>query len=219
MRRPSSRLRERSATGAICGVEARSDRSSESPALMPPTRGSTSNSSTSAPNRSRMRRPSESWAVGRAGRTTSSAARTLPGQESRRERASPPIPAGTPRTRPSGMSCKRPRWATNALPVAGETRSVRPSSASRAVPHGTRARMASGPLSSPSIPAKREACSLPPRGPGSKTVTVWRACTRRYAAVRPVMPPPTTAIERGSLVLMRAPPPVRRVRRVPADHR
>ena len=135
-----------------------------SPALTLPTSGSTRRSSTSAPKRCAMSAPEVVGSAWPRGTSGSSAARALPGQLSRRERASAADAGGHAEHEPvrAWGGARRPTTRRPARPP-GDTRSSRPSSAARSTAQGTRARNASGPSSTAGRPANGVVRILPPR--------------------------------------------------------
>ena len=122
--------------------------------------------------------------------------------------------AGTPSTVPAG-SGKRPSGrTTEACVVAGHTRSpASPSRSTSRTASGTRASIASGPVSY-QCPARSIRCSLPPSRPPASSTTISSSGRRRRhskAAVSPAIPAPTTTRRRGrSLIAPRARAPARR---------
>jgi hypothetical protein len=181
------------AAASSCGTVAASDSSSVSPALMPPTSGSTRRSSTSSPSRSRTTAPmvgSPSGAT--SGRARSSRARSIPAVDTMPLAASSSRSVGTPRTWAAGSGRSSPRLQTRAVRAAGDTRSPSmPSSRHSSRPSGTRARKASADSSS-IAPSNGVVRSFPPVPAGSTTTTEAPVLTASHAAARPVIPAPTT---------------------------
>ena len=171
-------------------------RESQSLALIPPRSGSTSRSTTSRPRC----RPIASLTDGsspvlaRCGSTLPIAARTIPRALMIPDRRIPPRSLGTPRTRPFGNARSLPREYTYAEPVAGATRSSpNPSDSASSTAPGTRARKASGPVSTP-MPATVAPEIFPPMAADdsiTSTRSSGRIRERKCAVARPAMPPPT----------------------------
>ena len=193
------RLAPSAAAAASCGVTARSESSSTSPALMPPTSGPTRCSTTSRPKRPPMNAPmaTSSGGAGSVESTSPATARTA-SSDTMPVRASSSASRGTPRTWRVGYGRTAPRAHTAARPIAGSMSwSSSPSSTHSSTASGTRARKLSAPSSTVRGPPGRsmaEVRTLPPRrSDASRTVTVTSArALASHAAANPVTPPPTT---------------------------
>lgn len=189
-RRAAART-ERSSRGS-CGIVAARDSSSARPAYTPPSRGSTSRSTTARPTRCATHLPTETSSPGGApGRIRSAATRAT--SAAVRTPCSAPALLGTPMTVPVGIGRNAPRAHTPAVEVRGETSSSdRPSEATRSSASGTRRRNISAP-SSTGTPATSEIRSFPPtRSVDSTTETSTPSIASTRAAASPAMPPPTT---------------------------
>ena len=116
-----SRSRSRSAAAASCGAAARTLSRSPSPALMPPSNGSTNRSNTASPSCARTSAPTDtsSWAPSGV-----SAGRTANGSVTMPEALTASRSVGTPSTSPAGSCRSAPSHHTYAEDAAGETRVV-----------------------------------------------------------------------------------------------
>ena len=174
--------------------------SSASPALMPPSNGSTNRSRTACPAHDRITSPMLRSPAGPSPAGSGSAG--SPGPASRARSSSGNSPgwtepgsSGRPNTLPLGIGRSRSSSQREADRALGATNSSEmPNSAHRSAAHGTRTRKESAPSSTGS-PAKVLVTSLPPgTGEASSTTTssLGRSTMSLCAALRPVMPAPTT---------------------------
>ena len=202
-RRPRIRPPRRCAAASSGGKVAAADMSSTEPAWIPPMRGSTNRSTTRWPSLRDTSGPMARSPIGpRTSGRGSSASRARPSEPrtpTMPERAVGQNRVGIPRARPSGSGRRRPRAHTDAPRAAtGSSASPSPTSRHRSTASGRRPRKPSGPRST-TRPPTSTLCSGPPsRAEASSTVTAGAPGrgvappVSSQAAVRPLMPPPTT---------------------------
>ena len=200
MRRVASSPSSLRAALRNCGVIEAQLISSARPALTPPSSGSTSRSRTASPAHDlitspMLRSPAGPSPAGSCFSGSPGPASLLRSASGRRPGWTIAGSSGNPRTLPAGIGRSRSSSQSDADRALGATSSSdRPSSVHRSAAHGTLIRKESAPSSTGS-PANGVVTSLPPAaGAASRTVTSspGRSTMSLWAALRPVMPAPTT---------------------------